>query len=70
MDNPVPGCLVHCHFPKANAAWWEAKLLANVARDRRADVALRDRDWTVLRCWEHQPPEQVVRVVAAVVGPP
>lgn len=63
-------CPLHCHFPKANAAWWEAKLRANVARDRRADVLLRQRDWIVLRFWEHQAPEQVVRVVAAVLGPP
>ncbi|MHA3700673.1 very short patch repair endonuclease [Jatrophihabitans sp. YIM 134969] len=63
-------CPLHCHFPTANAAWWRTKLLANVDRDRRHDVELRQRDWVVVRVWEHQPLDQVVRVVTAIVGSP
>jgi DNA mismatch endonuclease (patch repair protein) len=48
-------CPLHSTRPKTNAAWWEAKLDANVARDRRQDQQLTDAGWTVIRVWEHEP---------------
>lgn len=53
------GCPQHATRPSANAAWWAAKLDANIARDRRTDAALRARGWTVLRFWEHQSATEV-----------
>jgi len=53
------GCPIHATAPKANAGWWREKLDANIFRDRRADDALRDRGWTVLRFWEHDDPEAI-----------
>jgi DNA mismatch endonuclease (patch repair protein) len=47
-------CPQHATFPKTNAAWWAAKLEANVARDRRQDQQLVDEGWTVVRVWEHE----------------
>ncbi|MGH3673817.1 MAG: very short patch repair endonuclease [Pseudonocardiaceae bacterium] len=47
-------CPQHRSMPKNNGAWWDAKLQANVERDRRQDAALRDAAWTVLRVWEHE----------------
>jgi DNA mismatch endonuclease, patch repair protein len=41
-------------MPKSNRAWWEQKLKANVERDRRADVALEEHGWRVVRIWEHE----------------
>jgi DNA mismatch endonuclease, patch repair protein len=52
-------CPVHRTEPKNNAEWWDAKLTANVARDRRTDAVLRERGWTVLRYWEHEAPEDI-----------
>ena len=52
-------CPVHRTEPKNNAEWWDAKLAANVARDRRADALLRERGWTVLRYWEHETPNNI-----------
>ncbi|HLP01624.1 MAG TPA: hypothetical protein VK163_06335 [Opitutaceae bacterium] len=54
----VDGCFSHgCpwHFtrPKARRAFWEAKIAANKARDRRIDRALRAAGWRVLLLWEH-----------------
>jgi len=46
-------CPVHATQPKANAAWWRAKLAGNVARDRDTDRRLRQAGWRVLRVWEH-----------------
>jgi len=48
------GCPEHGTKPKGNAAFWRKKLAANVARDRRADRALRPAGWRVLRIWEHE----------------
>lgn len=48
-------CPQHATSPKANQAWWAAKLAANVARDRDTDHRLAAHGWTSLRVWEHEP---------------
>jgi DNA mismatch endonuclease (patch repair protein) len=58
-------CPVHATRPKANAEWWEAKLLMNVARDRATDEHLVDLGWRSLRFWEHANPLSVARAVAS-----
>lgn len=59
-------CPTHATHPKANAAWWQAKLEATVARDRDTDTTLAAAGWTVVRVWEHEPPAQAAdRVVQA-----
>lgn len=47
-------CPIHATAPKNNALWWREKLEANVARDRRHDLALGERGWVVVRVWEHE----------------
>ncbi len=47
------GCPSHGTWPKANGAWWRAKILANVARDRDTDARLKAAGWLVLRFWDH-----------------
>jgi DNA mismatch endonuclease (patch repair protein) len=36
-------CPLHATLPKANHAWWQQKLAANVARDRRVEAELTER---------------------------
>jgi DNA mismatch endonuclease (patch repair protein) len=48
------GCPRHGVTPAANGSFWQAKLAANRARDRRVNRELRRQKWTVLRIWEHQ----------------
>jgi DNA mismatch endonuclease (patch repair protein) len=48
------GCPKHATQPKTNAKFWRDKIAGNRARDRRVNSALRKRDWTVLRIWEHE----------------
>jgi DNA mismatch endonuclease, patch repair protein len=62
-------CPVHATDPKANGSWWETKLSANVARDRRNDTALREAGWTVLRFWEHEALTDVVETIDLAVRP-
>ncbi|NOS99199.1 MAG: very short patch repair endonuclease [Phycisphaerales bacterium] len=54
----VDGCFWHCcprhsTIPMGNRTFWEAKLAANRARDRRVNRTLRTMGWRVLRIWEH-----------------
>ncbi|MEU5722735.1 very short patch repair endonuclease [Micromonospora sp. NPDC047738] len=51
------GCPQHATWPKANAAWWEAKILKNRERDRETTRKLEDEGWTVVRIWEHESAE-------------
>ena len=62
------GCPTHATAPKNNAAWWQEKLTANVARDHRNTAALRDLGWTVVRIWEHEPAEEAVERVVRTLG--
>jgi DNA mismatch endonuclease (patch repair protein) len=50
-------CPDHGTSPRSNSSYWGPKLDRNVARDRMADVLLDQSGWTVLRAWEHEPPE-------------
>lgn len=61
------GCSDHGVLPKANRAWWEAKLAANRARDVRKDRALIDAGWLPVHVWEHEDPETVAQQLAELV---
>lgn len=60
-------CPIHATWPRANAAWWQEKILGNVRRDRHTDARLSAAGWIVLRFWEHEHPERAARSVARVV---
>lgn len=60
-------CPQHATEPKSNAAWWQAKLDRNVARDRDTDAVLAAAGWLVLRVWEHEDAQVAAdRVLAAL----
>jgi DNA mismatch endonuclease (patch repair protein) len=59
------GCPEHHRAPKTHSDYWDAKLARNRARDTRVTQVLEGAGWTVLRFWEHEPPDQVATQVAA-----
>ncbi|MCA9758695.1 MAG: very short patch repair endonuclease [Candidatus Eisenbacteria bacterium] len=61
------GCPEHATWPKANGAWWKAKIEANRERDRRSTAALRHAGWRVVRVWEHEDPTRVAKRIANIV---
>jgi len=63
-------CPQHATSPRHNGAWWQAKLDANVARDRATDRRLADAGWRVVRIWEHEAPDAAVATIRALLGPP
>ena len=58
----INGCFWHghedckkgCTRPKANRSFWQSKISANIARDRRTTAELRKIGWSVLTVWECQ----------------
>lgn len=62
-------CPIHYVPPKNNSDWWKSKLDANVARDLDTDQRLAASGWTVVRCWEHEDPLEVARLIERLVAP-
>ena len=64
-------CPIHGTRPKQNREWWDAKLRANVARDRDTDRFLAEHGWIPVRVWEHEDPDEAVaRIVLALRSSP
>lgn len=58
------GCPKHGTRPKIkNSNYWNAKIARNHERDDEHNHALARDGWTVLRFWEHQPPDQTANAV-------
>lgn len=61
------GCPQHRTYPKRNGAWWNAKLLKNIARDRETNEHLKSIGWQVIRVWEHESPADAAeRIIGAI----
>ena len=61
------GCPLHATWPKRNAEFWRAKILANQARDRDTDARLDADGWEVIRVWAHEAPEIAAERIAKTV---
>jgi DNA mismatch endonuclease (patch repair protein) len=60
-------CPEHRSAPRANDAWWAAKLARNVERDLETEAELRRHGWLVVIVWEHEDPEAAADRVARAV---
>lgn len=47
-------CPQHGNLPKTNKEFWENKLNRNVQRDRLVTNYYIERNWHILRIWEHE----------------
>lgn len=61
------GCPTHGEMPASNREFWQAKIGGTRERDQRQTMALQEAGWTVLRVWEHEPIDDAVRRVLAVL---
>ena len=48
------GCPIHCNSPATNSEFWSKKLNANIKRDLSVTRTLRQKEWRVIRIWEHE----------------
>src|SRR5690606_37002065 len=56
-------CSIHGNQPKTNREYWERKLNRNKNRDLEVNKYYQDKNWFILRIWEHefkQDPEKVI----------
>ena len=60
-------CPRHRTSPKANAAWWAAKLAENRRRDAHTNRRLRNAGWHVVRVWEHEAPSKAAARIVTIV---
>lgn len=61
-------CPQHATMPSSRRSFWEAKLQANKARDRRDSRALRKLGWKVVRIWEHSVRRESDRCIRRIVA--
>ncbi|MBI2755142.1 MAG: very short patch repair endonuclease [Chloroflexi bacterium] len=59
-------CPEHGVQPRVNTEYWGPKLARNVARDGRVNAVLEAAGWTVVRVWEHVPPDEAATLVAGL----
>jgi DNA mismatch endonuclease, patch repair protein len=62
------GCPEHGTWPRANAAWWRAKIERNQARDHDTVCRLAAAGWTVVTVWEHESPTDAADRVVMALG--
>lgn len=48
------GCEIHGNTPKSNQEYWLNKLKRNKERDNEVTNHYINREWSILRIWEHQ----------------
>ncbi|WP_344780374.1 very short patch repair endonuclease [Microbacterium kribbense] len=60
-------CPEHGTLPKRNSEYWLPKLQRNVERDRETTGLLQEAGWIVMRFWEHEAADDVVRRIKAAV---
>ena len=48
------GCKDHCRIPLSNQGYWIAKIDRNKERDIETTANFRERNWKVIRIWEHE----------------
>jgi len=60
-------CPEHCHPPRRNTEYWQAKLHDNRRRDVATTARLEAAGWRVVRGWEHEPAEELAARVERVL---
>lgn len=60
-------CPIHGNFPKNNKEFWEAKLMKNVERDQKVTDYYREKEWNILRLWEHEFKEDMDSAINKII---
>lgn len=62
------GCAAHGTWPRANAEFWRAKIMANRARDLETTEILEAAGWQVVRVWGHDSVDESAQRIATMVA--
>ena len=47
-------CPLHSSIPRQSQEFWQKKLQATTLRDKQVNATLEQKDWIVVRIWEHE----------------
>ena len=61
------GCPEHCRHPQTNTEYWNAKIDRNRLKDEKHTAHYIEREWTILRIWEHQINENFEGTITLIV---
>jgi DNA mismatch endonuclease (patch repair protein) len=61
------GCSQHCRMPSSNKDYWIAKIDKNIKRDKKISKELRNKNWKVIRVWEHDIKSGIVKRKIGVI---
>jgi DNA mismatch endonuclease (patch repair protein) len=61
------GCVDHARMPRSNIDYWVNKIGRNKLRDRAVNMRYREKNWTVLRYWEHRIKKDVDSVTKEII---
>lgn len=61
-------CPIHGNIPKSNVEFWEKKLKRNVERDNEVSSFYLDKEWYILRIWEHEVKEDFENTIERIIN--
>lgn len=61
-------CPMHGKIPKSNVEFWKNKLTRNKQHDCEVNEYYRNRDWTVIRIWEHEIRDDLDNVILNLIA--
>jgi len=62
------GCTLHCRMPESNIEYWMHKIERNRKRDEQINDAYKNRNWRILRVWEHDIKDSFDETIATVIN--
>lgn len=60
-------CELHGHIPKSNVDYWSKKLSRNKQRDIAVTSYYTERNWNILRIWEHEIKSDFPGTIARII---
>lgn len=60
------GCGQHCRFPNSNRVYWKDKIGRNKKRDKIVSRLYKDKEWKLLRFWEHEITKNPKKVIMKI----
>lgn len=60
-------CPLHGNMPKTNKVYWTNKLNRNIERDREVTDYYKNKNWYILRVWEHELKKDFENTISRII---
>jgi DNA mismatch endonuclease, patch repair protein len=61
-------CPIHGRIPRSNTEYWHKKYLKNTTRDEKVNNYYNEKNWNILRVWEHEFMEDFNLAIEKIAG--